>query len=256
MNFEQARQGKAAAKHLDMAAAEQVRVRRDAVTLLQYLRDHRVTGTLSTGNLPLQAIREINAQLIPPMELDERIGDKVFPLRREEQAWHIYFPHVLADVAGLVAGGRARRIRVTPAGERFLASDAAHQVQVLFATWWNRVNWIIAYPFVGLGKTLPLGFSSKVLHHLKRLAVDERIPFEEFADLVIETTGLKWTSVDPTFHRTALHGAVRRMVIGILEYFGAVEEQYRTKRLGKGTIEELAAFRITPFGRALLDSLD
>jgi hypothetical protein len=256
MSYEQVQRVRTPSKHPDVAAAEHVLPRRDAITLLQYLRDHRVTGTQSTGNLPLQAIREINTQLVPPMELDMRIGDKVFPLRSEEEVWRIYFPHILADVAGLLDGGRARRIRLTPAGERFLASDAEYQVRVLFKIWWYRVNWMIAYPYVGLGTALPYRFSSRVLSHLKRLPVDERVPFEEFADQVIETTGLTWTSTDPTYHRIALHGAVERMVIGILADFGAVKEHYRSKRIGKGTFKGLAAFRITSFGRALLDSLD
>jgi len=237
-------------------AAEQSLLRRDAVTLFQYLRDHRVTGTQSTGNLPLQAIREINAQLVPPMQLDERIGDKVFHLRSEDQVWRIYFPHVLAQVAGFVTGGPARRWHLTSAGEGFLSSNASHQVQVLLATWWRKTNWLIAFPVTGLGSALPHGFPSKVLSHLKRLPVGEPIPFEAFADQVIETTGLRWTSPDPSFHRMLLRGTVERMVVSILRYFGAVEEYYRDKPLGKGTIKELAKFRITPFGRALLDSLE
>jgi hypothetical protein len=189
------------------------------------------------------------------MILDEQIGDKIFHLRSEEQAGRIYFSHILADVGGLIRGGRARRLRLTRNGEQFLAGDAAYQVWTLFDTWWHRVNWMIAYPYTGLGKALPSGFSSRVLQHLKRLPVDERLPFVTFADQMIAETGLTWGSADPTFHHIALHGAVHRMVIGILADFGAVKEYYRDKPLGKGTIKELAEFRITPFGRALLEAL-
>jgi hypothetical protein len=53
----------------------------------------------------------------------------------------------------------------------------------------------------------------------------------------------------------SLHGAVRRMVIGILAGFGAVESEYQDKPLGRGTTRELVAFRVTPFGQGLLESL-
>jgi hypothetical protein len=36
--------------------AEELALRRDVVTLLTYLRDNKVTGTQSTGNLPLKAV--------------------------------------------------------------------------------------------------------------------------------------------------------------------------------------------------------
>jgi len=45
------------------------------------------------------------------------------------------------------------------------------------------------------------------------------------------------------------------MVIRILADFGAVEREYREEPLGKTTISRLAAFGITPLGKALLDAL-
>jgi hypothetical protein len=43
------------------AMAENLALRRDVGTLLAYLREHKVTGTPSTGNLPLKAVHEICA---------------------------------------------------------------------------------------------------------------------------------------------------------------------------------------------------
>jgi len=42
--------------------AEALPLRRDMVTLLAYVRDNRVIGTQSTGNLPLKAVREVTAR--------------------------------------------------------------------------------------------------------------------------------------------------------------------------------------------------
>ena len=55
--------------------------------------------------------------------------------------------------------------------------------------------------------------------------------------------------------RTSLHGAVQRMILGILKSFGAVTLKFKDKPLGKGTISELGAFQITPFGKQLLEAL-
>ena len=49
-----------------VAQVQALPVRRDMVTLLSYLRDNRIIGTQSTGNLPLKAVREVTAQFVNP----------------------------------------------------------------------------------------------------------------------------------------------------------------------------------------------
>jgi hypothetical protein len=126
---------------------------------------------------------------------------------------------------------------------------------MLLATWWEGVKWLIAYPFGGMGESLPPRFEEVTLAHLLALPTETRIPFESFADRLIRETGLKWTAPNMTYARMLLHGAVGRMVIRILADFGVVEPEYQDKPLGKGTIKELVAFQITPFGKGLLESL-
>jgi len=235
--------------------AEALPLRRDMVTVLTYVRDHRVTGTQATGNFPLKVVREVTAQFVHPPKLEETIGDRTFRVRSEDDVWPLAFLHTLAYVGGLLEGGPARRWRLTPVGEKFLAVNPLIQVWVLLAVWWKQVNWLIAYPFEGMGESLPPRFQEITLDHLLSLPVDTRIPFEPFADRLIGDTGLKWSSRDTTYHRMFLHGAIQRMVIAILSAFGVAESEYQDKPLGTGTIPELVAFQITPFGKRLLESL-
>lgn len=58
-----------------------------------------------------------------------------------------------------------------------------------------------------------------------------------------------------TYAHESLRGAIRRMVIGILDDFGGVEAEYQEKPLGVGTIRDLVAFKVTSFGKGLLESL-
>ncbi len=236
--------------------AEALPLRRDMVTLLTYVRDNRVTGTQSTGNLPLKAVREVTACFVHPPELDTTIGDRTFRLRSEDDVWPLYFLHTLAQVGGLLEGGRARRWRLTPDGARFLAASPPIQVWILFTFWWERVNWLIAYPFEGMGESLPPRFEEITLAHLLSLPAETRIPFEPFADRLIQETGLKWTAPNMTSARMLLHGSIQRMVIGILAAFEVVESEYQDKPLGRGTTRELVAFQITSLGKGLLESLE
>lgn len=238
-----------------IARAEALPLRRDMVTLLTYLRDNRVTGTQSTGNLPLKAVREVTARFVHPPQLAQTIGDQTFQIRSEDDVWPLYFLHTLAYVGGLLEGGPSRRLRLTPDGEKFLTASPPIQVWILLAFWWERVNWLIAFPFAGIGQDLPPRFTEITLAHLLSLPANTRIPFEPFADRLIQETGLKWTAPDMTYARMLLHSAIARMVIGILADFEVVETEHQDKPLGSGTIQELVAFQITPFGKGLLESL-
>jgi len=237
------------------AQAEALPLRRDMVTLLTYLRDNRVTGTQSTGNLPLKAVREVTARFAHPPQLTRTIGDQTFRVRSEDDVWPLYFLHTLAYVGGLLEGGPARRWRLTPDGAEFLTASPPIQVWILFATWWERVNWLIAFPFTGMGESLPSRFTEITLAHLLSLPANTRIPFEPFADKLIQETRLKWTAPNMTYARMSLHGAVQRMVIGVLADFEAVELEYQIKPLGSSMVRELVAFQITSFGKGLLESL-
>jgi hypothetical protein len=238
-----------------VAQAEALPLRRDMVTLLTYLRDNRVTGTKSTGNLPLKAVREVTARFVHPPQLERTIGDHTYRLRSEDDVWPLSFLHTLAYVGGLLEGGPSQRWRLTPGGEKFLAASPPVQVWLLLATWWEQVDWLIAFPFAGMGESLPPRFKKITLAHLLSLPADKRIPFEPFADKLIQEAQLKWTAPDMTHAQMLLHGAIQRMVIGILADFEVVEPDYQDKPLGRGTFQELVAFQITPFGKGLLESL-
>lgn len=240
----------------EIAQTEGLPLRRDMVTLLTYIRDNRITGTQSTGNLPLKAVREVTARFVHPPILDRTIGDHVFKLRSEDDVWSLSFLHTLAYFGGLLNGGPARRWRLTPLGEKFLIAPSPVQLWLLLSTWWEQVDWLIAFPFTGMGESLPPRFTQVTLDHLRALPINTAVTFEPFADKLIQETGLKWSAPDLSSAQSSLRWSIRRMVISILVDFGVVEPEHQDKPLGKGTTKELVAFQITSFGKGLLEALE
>jgi hypothetical protein len=235
--------------------AEALPLRQDMVTLLTFVRDNRVVGTQSTGNMPLKAVREVTARFVKPPQLDHTIGDHTYKLRTEADVWPLYFLHILAEVGGLLAIAPARRWRLTSEAERFLAFSPLLQVSFLLTDWWYLVNWLFVYPLQGMGEELPVSFNVVTLAELRSLATETAISFEPFADGLIEKTGLTWTKPESRAATMALRGSIARMVIHILAAFGATKREYREEPVGSGTISHLDAFEITPFGKALLDAV-
>ena len=230
-------------------------LRRDTVTLLAYLRDHRITGTQSTGNLPLKAIREVTAGFVHPPVLEEKIGDRVHKIRSEYDVWPVYFIHAITETGGLLGGGPGRKLRLTSKGEQFLSAEPAVQVWFMLESWWFHTNWLIAYPVGGIGDHLPYHFGFATLDHLLALPDEGLIPYEHFADQLIGASGLKWAAPDSTFARDSLHWSIQRMVINILESFGVVTRTYQDEWIGSYKTRKLHTFSITGPGKCLLKTL-
>lgn len=232
-------------------------MRRDMVTLLTYVRDERVVGTKSTGNMPLKHIREVTARFVEPPELDQRIGDHVYPLRTEFEVRPLYYLHVLAEVGDLLEAPAGRRWHLTPVGEDWLSASPLEQTLQLLLRWWFRVNWLVVVPFGGLDEFTPPGFELTTLARLNMIPVGQRIEFESFAERLCKRTGLKWDvdapTITPESRATTLRAAVKLMVIDPAAKFGIVELEERP--LGPGLRPKLLAFRITPLGRALLSGI-
>lgn len=235
--------------------AEELPLRQDMVALLQYIRDHKVIGTRSTGNMPLKAVREVTALFVNPPELETKIGDRVYPIRSEADVWWLYFLHILADVGNLISIAPAQRWRITSDGEQFLCLGPLFQTTVLLSIWWYNVNWLVAYPFAVMGDDLPEDFEQVTLTFLQSHEIDKPIPFKQFADDLIDQTGLSATALDSSFKQILLQGSIQMMVLRTLSFFDAVDEKFREKPDRKGAISDFGSFKITPFGKCLLDSL-
>lgn len=237
------------------AVTENLPLRRDVITLLTYLRDNKVTGTQSTGNLPLKAVWEICANFVDPPELEETVGEYVYRVRSETEVWPLFFRHVLASVGGLATGGLGRRWKLTSLGEQFLAAPAPLQVWLLFVTWWTGTNWAIATPHSFYDGFMPAGFSRLALKHLLDLPVGELTPFEAFADRMIEDARLALPIQNQDNARLILHGLIERTVVNPLADFGILQADYKPHKILGVKFRELSAFQITPFGKGLLEAV-
>jgi len=238
--------------------AETIPLRQDMVTLLRYVRDNKVVGTKSTGNLPLKAVREVTAQFVEPPVLDVTIGDRIYRLRTEADVRPLHYLHILAEVGDLVSIAPGRPWRLTKDGNTFLGVEAFNQVVFLLGTWWTKINWLIVFPRAGMGEDLPDFFEGQTLTQLRGYAVGETVSFNTFADELIEKTGLRWTAPDADGPFTGmLRRSIQSMVIEIMERFGVVDANYRFREElpGLGTLSRLDTFQITALGQVLLSAL-
>lgn len=235
--------------------ATELPVRRDMVTLLTFVNENKVVGTQSTGNMPLKMVRAVTAKFVNPPILDTTIGDHTYRLRTEADVWPLYFLHILAEVGSLLKIEPGRRWRLMRNGKRFLNVDPLYQISFLLSVWWYEVNWIVAFPYSGIGDKLPRFFNYHALEDLLSFQEGTEISMAEFAGKLIEETGLTWEAPNSSLIPMILHTSIERMIVLILSKFGVVECEYREESLGNIRTSKLQTFKIVPFGRALLEAM-
>jgi hypothetical protein len=234
---------------------EELPLRRDMVVLVSYLRDHKISGTQSAGNLPLKPAKVISAQFVDPPAWEYKVGDMVDQVRSSADIWQIYFLMALAEVGKLVQGGPARRFHFTRAGSEFLAAPAPLQAWYLLAVWWTKVNWLIAYPYEGAGEQMPFGFNQIVGEHLMNLPVNKNIPVAPFAKYLVTEGRLTWDSENQDMAQENLIGLVERAIIVPLVNFEILVPHFKIERGVWGEVKKLASFQITQFGKQYLEPL-
>ena len=231
---------------------EELPLRRDVVALLTYLRDNKVKGTASTGNLPLKAVREICARFVDPPALERTIGERVHRIRSESDLPPLLFRHMLASAAELIEGGPGQIWKLTEFGAQYLTAFAGMQVWLLFAVWWMDLVWLVASANEYGDAAAPADLERAALTRLLQTPVGKLTPFAEFANAIISDVGLACPIEDQRVARLILHSIVENVVIDPQIDFGVVEPEYGPDPILGDDIQRLSAFRVTPFGRSML----
>jgi len=239
--------------------ARNLPLRRDVCALISYIRDNKVTGTSSTGNLPLKTVTDVSSAFVNPPLLETRIGNVVYRFRSEEEVWPVFFVHKLAHGAELVEGGSGRRWRLTQWGEEFFSKSAVAQVFILLHAWWYRVNWLIAVPFDIFGGSLSHFVPSTIQKLLRELRIDQTVRYETFVDRLIDEVGWTWDRQEPDDTRSLINRAVENILVDPLEQLAVLSTQRMTEHVKEGISHfertTLVSFAPTDFGHTLIEGL-
>jgi hypothetical protein len=183
--------------------AKSLPIRRDLVTLLNYLKTNRVKGTNATGNFPRKDIRAITAMFVNPPELDLKLGDRVFEMRSEDEVPELMFVHILANTAGLIYGGESLQWTVTELGEDFLRRDPIFQTWYLTAYWFDHINWYYLYPYDDFDSVLDLRkFEALIYDVFLNIPLSEKVTVQYLIDKINEKSPLwiTYSSARDDFH--------------------------------------------------------
>jgi hypothetical protein len=227
-----------------LTLAEILPAREDMVVLLEYLRDHKVTGTQS-ANLPLKAAKEMSTRFVQPPQWEVKITEtESFRVASSADIWTIDFLMLLARSGNLVSGGVSRRFYLTQEGTLFLEAPPVLQVWTMFVTWWIVSNWFYVVPTPeSLGEQLSEEFKLEIERNLAALPVGKEVPFELFAKTVTASAQLP----DGGFG-SVRDDLIEDLVVIPLSDLGVISPRYENFNLGDYITNRLVAISMTRLG--------
>lgn len=231
-----------------METCTNLRIRKDYVFLISYLRDHKVKGTASTGNLTLKAVHEINAGFVAPQPMIDQLGYKV---RSEDEVPYLAYLHMMAFARSLLHGGQSLNWVVTTDGLDFLRLPPTLQVLDMFTTWLIHMIWELS-DHTGFSQANELQMRRAALQVIAGLPEDGWTDLAQLAEQFAKAVKLKImpemdTRSIPNFKKFTL----LRYLLEPLQFFEVIESRTNADPQKQDTIE----IRRTRLGTRLLKDL-
>jgi hypothetical protein len=239
----------------DKATAQQLPMRRDMITMLNYLLENKVKGTAARGNFPRKHVRGIVAGFVNPPKLDRVIGDHVYKMRTEDEVRDLARLHALASVAGLIIGGESMVWTVTEQGKRFLTLAPEEQVWYLVMTWFRLFNWHYEYDYGDTAFDSAL-FAQAAVELFQTCEVGQTISIQALSEGIDIRIDFKFNVNNPAAHQHHQNFYIKHVLVFPLSQFGILTQVIEKAVMETYTFNDLQGVRLTGFGKGLLPYVD
>jgi len=225
---------------------------RDFLTFLKYIEEKGAKLT-QRKNISLKDLREILNLFIAPIKMEERVAERVFRVRSEQELPYVEKIHILAELLRLVRKRKFRLIICKRAKESFDRLPLSIQFQLIWSTYWHHLNWSYFHPWrENIAEVL-----QKNREYVKELILDldtrreEWINFSHFSKKLEKKLNLTWYDRDGLNHSQWIYSAIELVLIEEFKLFGLVEIK-RKKDKERVYLEKLVGFRLTPLGKKVM----
>lgn len=222
---------------------------------LRALLDHvgeRGLALTDTGRLRIADVRAINARFAEPEELDQRLGDRTFSFRREDEAWRVHLLRLVAQAAGLL-DARLGRVRRTARARSFARLGGSEAVRLLFVAWWWKGAWDLISASAPVEQRLERDRGA-ALRGLIDLGTSQRTIGKLGARLRETVASELGPDLHPALSDEGWGFAAWRVCFKPLSAFDGCLASYAVREINGHPFEELSAVRISESGSGLLEA--
>jgi hypothetical protein len=229
-------------------------LRRDVVSLVTYIKEHRIKGTQSTGNFPRKAVQDIAKLIVNPPVMRYEFQDRTIEFKNEWDVRSIYTIHLLAYLADLIDGSRGKFWRITPKGEKFLMSSSVEQFYILFTTWWFKADWSNFPVSLQIKDGIEVQFLDIALTALLELPSKKTMEYSTFVMRIIELSGTMFLAQESDSDFSRIKTDFEIAIIEPLESFSVLSTERKIINQSFN-FPELTSVRLTEIGQKILSTL-
>lgn len=229
---------------------------KDFDILVNYLSRHSIKLT-GTGNICLKDLRNINSMLSIKVKWEQKIHDRIYGVRSEDELSHIQLLDTLARCINLVKEMKTKLVP-TPTLGKFEKLGLVEKYGVLLEAYINCVNWEFIHPSYSLdeptvGEIMQDNFKSiaLLLLELQRKATGGWVRLDQIATQIAER--LDFSDIDKIdINPKVLRWEIERPIVGLLTLFDLAKVK---KRKDKWGIERPWSIQLNRKGKKVLNIL-
>lgn|GEM_PF-5152916 len=181
--------------------------------------------------------------------------------RHNQQEWpEVDIVAVLADIAKLTMNRKGVKI-ITKNGREYLNKDISGQINILFGTYWSRLDWRYLFPY-GEDKNAAYYLQNgreyilEVLRNFNLGCKGGQINFFDFSEILRQSLDLRMVNYLGEDLPDRIRDCVREVIVEMFEGLGLFECSYdiEIKQYGSRQLEhkKIKSFRITKEGRRII----
>ncbi|KKQ18733.1 MAG: hypothetical protein US31_C0002G0078 [Berkelbacteria bacterium GW2011_GWA1_36_9] len=213
----------------------------DFLTFLKSLKEHPLELTVN-NNLQLKEIEKLGKIFKTDIYHRSEKGEVLFPIRSEEEVFHLQFIRVLGKIMKL-STQRKNKLKITRFGLKFLEFSPFEQFVDIILNYLGEYNWAYLRSYAGHNsKSIPEVLQkNQGLIYSRLMFEKDWLDFKNFAKFLKKELALTWDYID---------GEIETLLVKDLARFGLIE--YEEKKKLKGYFEEVSKFRLTKLGRLII----
>ena len=233
---------------------EKVSFFRDFLTFLEYVEKNEVKLT-QRGNLSLKDLRKIVDLFVVPISMEEKVGERIFRVRSEEELPYVQKIHILAKIMRLVRKRKSRLLICKKSKKQFDLLPRNLQFQLLWSTYWHHLNWAYFHPY---GKENVAEILQDNRDYVKEVFLDLNckfkgswVSFSYLSKKLEKDLNLTWYDAKGVNQPHILYLEIESVLIDEFKLFGLVETK-REKDEKWLSLDRLVSFRLTSLGKKVL----
>lgn len=224
----------------------------DFKIFLNYILSRKVKLTPKNLWIPAKHIYAINSLFRYPVQLDEKLGDKIYKLREEIGYSRFYFLDLLAGASGCLVIDEKNILVKGENYDEFIKMGGLNKKLWLVLSWWFGMDWEYWMQEGDFGELMQK--RKFLMADYLRSWLDKRgkIDFKKICKELRTGLNLKWEAPSQDYAKELQNWGIERCLLLPMVYFDIIK---LVRKKDKYNIDKTVGFYIQPIGKIFIKEI-